>query len=29
MYPYEIDRLIGSGKWLNHKRDYEGQKDED
>ena len=29
MYPYEIDRLIGSGKWMNHKRDYEGQKDED
>jgi chaperonin GroES len=29
MYPYEIDRLIGSGKWLNHKREYEGQKDED
>lgn len=29
MYPYEIDRLIESGKWLNHKRDYEGQKDED
>lgn len=29
MYPYEIDRLIGSGKWLNHKRDYEAQKDED
>ncbi|MEY2760091.1 MAG: hypothetical protein RIR33_3869 [Pseudomonadota bacterium] len=29
MYPYEIDRLVESGKWLNHKRDYEGQKDED
>lgn len=29
MYPYEIDRLVESGKWLNHKRDYEGQKDQD
>jgi chaperonin GroES len=29
MYPYEIDRLVESGKWLNHKREYEGQKDED
>lgn len=29
MYPYEIDRLIGSGKWMNHKRDYEGGQDED
>lgn len=29
MYPYEIDRLIGAGKWLNHKREYEGQKEED
>lgn len=29
MYPYEIDRLIESGKWLPHKRDYEGGKDED
>lgn len=29
MYPYEIDRLIESKKWLPHKRDYEGQKDQD
>ncbi len=29
MYPYEVDRLIGSKKWLNHKRDYETGKDED
>ena len=29
MYPYEIDRLVESGKWLNHKRDYEAGKDED
>lgn len=29
MYPYEIDRLVESGKWLQHQRDYEGGKDED
>lgn len=29
MYPYEIDRLVESGKWLNHKRDYQGGRDED
>ena len=28
-YPYEIDRLIQSGKWLDHKRDYELNKEED
>jgi chaperonin GroES len=29
MYPYEIDRLVESGKWLKHKRDYEAGRDED
>jgi hypothetical protein len=29
MYPYEIDRLIESKKWLNHRRDYEHNRDED
>lgn len=28
MYPYEIDRLVKSGKWLDHKRDDYGS-DED
>ena len=27
MYPYEIDRLIEGGKWLNHKRDYADSQD--